>query len=103
VFVEGRFPRQEHQNRLILTLHTCASLLSKNLLEAVVPKTGKEPAQVLCNSCRSEDGVTSGSQEKVSQGQQKMLLLLFNEGKGGNDRHKVDPMDLPVFLPTEKL
>ena len=37
MFVKGSFPRQEHGNRLILSLHTWAPLLFKNLIEADDP------------------------------------------------------------------
>lgn len=81
MFVEGSFPRQEHQNRLILSLHTCAPLLSKDLLEAEVPNTQEEPVQPLSNSCSWEGGVALGSTGGgCPQGQKMMPTPIFNEG-----------------------
>lgn len=63
MFVEGGFPRQARQNGLILSLHTCISVLTENLLEAEVPNGGG-PRKLPSNACGWEKEVALGSTEE---------------------------------------
>lgn len=108
MFVEGSFPRQEHENGLILRFHTCAPPLPKYLLEAEVPKHWEGPCKMAIKFLqeREKDGSRKHREKDSPRGQKRCQHLFSMKATGGSEvRHEEDPMGLSILIPltAEKL